>query len=428
MLAAASRALNRPLPASIVALADLAESGELKPVDALTAKLDAVRGWAPGVTRCIVTKAQAALVREAGFEVATCDTALELIDEVFPSRPGDPGQDPEERSRRLLVLVARPTRPVLAWARVEDEARRIAEDPGASESARWRATLVADVAARHDGRPRPSSALDRDPPEDLPRPLRDQLVAQRVQHLCDSGADDQGLVTRLLDELPAPVEASTTQLEILGALGRALARRREYRRAQALLEKVVGAWVDIGDARQASHPLTEWARVVGILEGVEHDVEFRGRLEAAVVPVARRVQSELRLDDRGQAANCYLALALGRACTQVGDLAGAADWWDSAEWSWAHDWVHPARERWMARGQWEAGRRDEALHRLRAIRGGADLVALAGLDAAHLAGEPVTEALEAFLRTDGRSETAWLLGDADSTHERARRLVFESPY
>jgi hypothetical protein len=427
LLAEASLALGVAVPADVVALARLDADGTLKAVEALPAKLRAAQGWAPAVRRCVVAKAQASEAQEMGFEVLACGNAHEVLDAVLPAPRGTP----EAEAHRLLTLVLQPSRPVLNWPEVERLANTLAHDAAIASQARRKARIVAAIAARHNGRPGPAPELHADALDDVPRPVRDRLAAHRLQHLADSGEDDGGEVDAMSRRLPRPVDASLTELETLGALGRALARRRDYLKAEALLGDVTRQWLAIGDVRQANHPLCEWTRVVGILEGVERRPEYQGRVRGIVVPLARRVALEFRLGPAGQGTADYLVLAVARACIQAGALDEAEAWWTTSDFSYAQPWVRTAVERWKARLLWARGRRGEALEALRQVHGGPaemDMVALAHLDAAFLGRDGVAAALDAFLTTDGRRECAWLLAGADSVEERARRLVHESPY
>lgn len=418
MLAAvASWLLNRPLPVDVAVLTEVAPDGQLRRVDGLEAKLRALRDWTPAVRRCVVAPEQAneaALLSE--FEVLRLSSAHELLHELLP---GDPQADPGERARRLFFVTAANGRPRLTWKRIKDEAAAVAGAVGLSSEDRWRAQVAASIAARHEGQPGLPWPMDY-ALAGLPRVLRDNLVAQRVQHLTDAGDGGWEDIEAVHQRLPPPREASSEELKIAGAVGRALARRREYEKAEPLLRELVVTWFDAGRPLEANHPLTEWARVAGI----------RGRRELLaddIEPRAWRLHDAFSAEERGEELG-LLALAMGRAWVQLEDVEAAGRWWATADWAHVEGWVSAAAERWQARGQWQRGECDEAVSRLRAVRGPEDISALAVLDAHILDGGDGTASLEAFLATGGRQETAWLLSDAGSPREMAQRLFKESPY
>lgn len=119
---------------------------------------------------------------------------------------------------------------------------------------------------------------------------------------------------------------------------------------------------------------------------------------------------------------------MGRAWGQAEQPAIAEAWWEAADWSLAHGWVAAAAARWRARTRWTRGERQQALGELAQVAAPPDIAALARLDAELLQGRPAADTLAAFLKTEGRLETAWLLAGADTDAERARRLFTESPY
>ncbi len=417
LLSIVSRGLRQPVPADVVALAAVDAQGRLAAVDGLHSKLNAVAEWATTVKRVFVAADQE-LEPDPRFEFVRLSTAAELVDAVFGEWAPS---DLEEVSLHLLRLVLAPSRPLVSWKRVLRAAELLEENPRASENARWRTTVVRLVAARHESDARgvlPALPADQ---SRIPRVILDRYEAHRIQQLMDSGEPDEGLVDRIANELPSPLACSISQLELAGAVGRAMARRRDYARARSLLGDVARTWLDIGLPAEAGRSFSEWVRILGI-ERRRADLE--GASSTAQELLAEFDATGRRLD----AAFC--CLAMGRASIQCEQWADAERWWSACDWDQVVPWVRLAQSRWRARGEWFSQQSSAALDELASApsKDAADLAALCQLDAAILSGRVVGPALASFRGTSGASESTWLLLGAETEGEQARRLFEESPY
>lgn len=426
LLSMVSLGLGQAMPEDVVALAEVKPNGSLAVVDGLAEKLDVLAAWAPRVKRVFVAEKQEVPAREAQpFDIVRLKNVGELVDAVFGAWTP---VDVERESLRLFRLTMRPQRPLVSWSGVREAIGVLRRSDRIPDGARWRMDFVEAVAARHEGQvsgvtpfpPLPDSQV-------MPLVLKERYQAHRVQQLLDTGEPDHGLIDTLVAELRPPWACSVTQLELSGALGRALARRREHARAEKLLQGVVETWLELGMPMDAGRPLTEWIRTLGIQgkSGPQASVA----LEVAA-PIAEHLLAEFEAAERWFDVG-MTCLAMGRAWTQLGRPSDAEYWWKSCSWQDVPPWVNASRRRWQARGRDAQEARavlDAAVKEFGEIREARDLVALCRLDLAKLEGRDGREELEAFLKTDGGSETRWLLADAGTIDEQVRRLSHESPY
>jgi hypothetical protein len=354
------------------------------------------------------------------FDIVRLKSVGELVDAVFGAWIP---VDVERESLRLFRLTMLPQRPLVSWTRVKEAVSVLRRNNHVPAGANWRLDFVEAVAARHGSQVSAGPPLPPLPDSQvMPLVLRERYQAHRVQQLLDTGEPDHGLIETLVAELRAPWECSVTQLELSGALGRALARRREYARAEKLLQGVVETWLELGMPMDAGRPLTEWIRTLGI----------QGKSLEVAAPIAEHLLAEFEAAERWFDVG-MTCLAMGRAWTQLGRPSDAEYWWKSCSWQDVPAWVNASRRRWQARGrdaQEAQAVLDAAVKEFGEVREAQDLVALCRLDLAMRKGRDGREELDEFLKTDGLNETRWLLdGTPEPTsEEKVRRLMYEPPY
>ncbi len=340
-LAHVSRGLGVPIPADLVASAALNRQGALVPVDRLDAKLAAVRAWAPGVRRVLVAAEQVAEAERAagpGLVVIGCHDVDEAWASVFAETQLEgavraawsDAAVAARAARTFFRLAIEHPAHNLNWAAVGRTADVLAELT--TDAERWRADVAAAIAWRHAGRPRD---LPGAPPTGIPHPDRVALHAHRVQAANDGVAENWREVADNAErELPAAGHEHEGDLKLLGALGRLYASWGQLERARAHLARTSEAWIALDKPDDASYPLTERVRVLGLLG----DAAALAKVE--VPPTL--------WEGRGGA---YLRLARGRAWVLCGDRArAAADLADgAADWDDAPVHVRASRLRWLHR-------------------------------------------------------------------------------
>lgn len=385
-LAQASLLLDLPVPSDLVASATVDDSGRLGPVGGLQEKLAVVSRRALGVSRILVAKEQAdeakRLVKGTRLTVESRKTLGEAIELVFPDvltvmrhRWAEPAARRE--AAELLHRVALFDHPrLLTWAAVRKSARFLLGHEDLTDDLRDRCRLTEAIAARHEGESAPIPWPEDEVLRRMRRPLRMRLLA----HVVQSAADDSD--ARALDYagraecwLADPLEWAEGDLALQGARGRALASAGHYDDACNLLDAVVCAWLELGQAHQASFAACELLRLLGLARNRDAlDIGSRRAVE---------ILSDLRTSDKSRT---FLRLALGRAWIQAGDEQTGLEWLaDDPVWAKAPDHVCGSRLRWRAhalRGRegeqaWEALRQEGlGMH-----------VALAEIDRAVLRGD-----------------------------------------
>lgn len=389
LLGVASYHLGEPVPASLAASATLDADGRLGVVDHLEEKLEVVAGDALAVRTFVIAPGQQvtpearAAARAGGLRLRRVATAEELIRLAFgarldaAARRAFPDLSTCVEKAEHLYDFALHARPIVAWSGIEATARRLERalaryrrDPRARR-AREKARFAALIAARHGGRPLaipwPSAAELRAIES---RPVRLHHLAHVLQSRTDAGDRALPRHVRAAQRWAKPGgDASAEDLVLLGAVGRAWARHRAYRKAARVLDAVTRRWLAWQPA-QAGFPLSEWLRVVGILrDGAALDAlerEVFPRVAGAPRESPRQVDVDLS----------FLRLARGRARVQVGrpeaaleDLApGAGARADETFWERAPLHVRAARLRWLARALDESGDRAEARRRRDELR------------------------------------------------------------
>jgi len=429
LLAAVSALTERPVSARFAATAALGDDGTLGRVVGLDRKLALLADAALGVDAVLVAEAQhdeaEALVAERGWPltVVGVSSAAEAVGRVFAGARDAPptswGDDAHaQRVIEQLFDLCREGGDVREWRAVHRSAAWLAGRFAATTRYGVRARFAEKVALRHaqgDGVEIPW--------EDFVRAGHANhrvMAAHVLQAGADAGSDAlPAYVDRARALLDGPAE-EPDELELLGAVGRALAAMRRYHEAAVALRHAALTWLDTTRWPEASYPLSEWLRVAALCDD-----------RAAWEEASRAAEGFLARDGHTGLGAYFVGAALARGHALTGDARGALDALDGPAWTGAPDWLRRSTRRWRAIALEGCGRAAEA----EALR--AELLAEGGdapvearfvaLDAALARGDDPTEALRAV--RDARPQgVRWPLDDALPVTECARRLAREYPY
>jgi hypothetical protein len=434
LLAVASLLLDEPLPVDIVASATVDATGGLGPVEGIEDKLFILAGSGLGLKRLLVAQPQVAKAKEllaelgSPLEVQGARSASEVFQELFGAsyqslseRLNQPEQT-RQAARKLFHLALEARSPILDWEAVERGAAKVLDKLTPDTPAFMEAQTARQVARRHNHK---SAPLDW--PADmllsqLPRPIRDKLIAQVVQAANDEGEQRiEEIVERARASLPSSVvDCYEPQLIMRGAIGRALVSLRRHEEARVFLLDTVEAWRELGQFEEASHAICELLRVIGILG------EPTG--QEAVLPLVEQFRASPRLDAGSRA---FLHLALGRAYVLVGRPEHALTFLEDGDvfWSATRDHVQECRHRWQAKAFVALGRAHEARELRQSLYRTARYPSalLAQLDEILETGGNPTPVLERILEHE-QAPILRLLTDLDEPLEQAERLSREYPY
>lgn len=408
LLAHASLLMNQPVPTDLAASMGIDAQGNAIPVRGLSGKLEALRRWAPGVTRVCIALNQAAEAREllgaaSGLEIAVCLNSAQLLQTAFPDVSPPEWKDP--RSRRAaadgLFALCLHGAPLLGWRCVERAAEVLKSYDDLEPTGRERLTFIERIAIRHDprGRQVPTLSWPSEPAlRGLTRPARYSFQANVLQQAPDSGDDSLGEVLSRL-RLPEVEDHCRDSLKLAGTAARSLARLRRYDEARSLLQQTVEAWNRSYLPSESSFALSELYRVLGI----QRDAE-------AISGLAHSLPDEVF----DPASLAYVRLARGRALTQI-------QRWDDALLNLgefdapAPPHVEAARLRWQARCFAGLQRLEEAREARQLLRqqsateaDAAEQLLLAELDAGIESGVDPSPAVEA-IQARSSSEVALLI-------------------
>lgn len=427
-LAMASLFLRRPVPATVLASAEVDAEGGVSPIGGIDLKLANVAENALGVRRVLVAAAQ---LGEASRALAGLPRPLEVIGVSTLQDALAAGLDftfdaddlralfedsnvANEVAGRLFDMVVDGSRVALDWQAVQHIAEavhgRLDDGPGLDErklQARERVVIARAIARRHAGYgdllpwPR-EGALGA-----MPRPRRLRLLAHLVQSAAEwSDEDARTYAQRAATALAPRQEQTEGDLVLLGAIGRALASVETDAEALEALEAALAGWWELGAHADASFALAECIRVVGL----SRDVARLERLTADVVPL---VIADPRTTEVGAA---HVAFAAGRGNLLANRPEEAMVWLTSAgavDWQEAPRWLARSRARWLARARQATGDSNGAAAERAALEQAArfgeddEHVLLARLDGAVAASEgaePLLLALSAHPRA-GRETT-----------------------
>jgi tetratricopeptide (TPR) repeat protein len=347
-LAHVSRALGVPIPADVAATAAIAPDGSLCAVDCLEQKVDVLVRWAPAVRRLLVAAEQTeeaaeCVARRVGAGVRVI--GLRRDDDAWPEVFDPSGTELEgalqarwseravaSRAARAIFRFSLTHPPFnLNWKGVGRTADLLVQANDGSD--RWRAAVAAAIAWRHANAPRPLGV------EDMPRDLRHldrmTVLIHGVQAANDDVSGDwRAVAARAEQELPAPDREGREDLKLLGALGRLYASWGELERARELLWRAVAIWCDLDEFQEASYPLAEWFRVIGLMG----DVEELHRFDVPPEVFAGR-------------GGPYVRLSRGRAYVLCGMPERARVDLDGTHTAWNDTPLHlqASRARWLAR-------------------------------------------------------------------------------
>ena len=432
-LALASAALDVPVAGDLAASAEVRPDGSLESVGSLDRKIETLVHSAPGVRRLIVCAEQAPEAKAAvtshgsDLEVVGVNAVADAFCHAFPTLEDEMHRRFEVRAvaeacaHRLFFLTVGGA-PLPSWVGVERAARLLLSHLPKDSEAWLRAWRAQHVAARHAGKrdvrlPWPDEPTFRS----LVRGVRQRYLAHVVQSGTDGNAPDLAeIVGRAEAEIPSPSECCDVDLELLGAVARAHAARRRYPEALTCTNKAIVAWIEIGQADEASHALCEHLRILGILRRAD---ELVGSTVSGWV---REVDQNPRTTEISRG---FLWVGLARALLNAGAFEAARDALDRAPAS-VPDHLRHARDRAFAGCLDGVGRRVEADRCREQVRCGTDVGAhhwLMDLDVALRDGGDVSPALEA-LRSNSPQGIAGLWDQALSPRDQARRIATEYPY
>lgn len=433
LLASASLLLQVALPPDLVASATLAEDGSLGAVEALPEKISLLVGSGLGVGRLMVAASQEESARAA---VAACNGSVQVLGvrtarEAFAQVFNDAHQrlvqqwshpdDIKRAARRLYLMALGSGSPILDWKAVARGADFLLSQLAEGEPAFDEATVAGKIAKRHTGEPSPmpwptDAFLQR-----LSRPLRQVHMAHVLQSANDAGTSAlMEIVSSIQKELPSARECYEPQLVLRGAVGRALAALRHYEEASPYLRETVEAWRELGRIQDASYPLCELLRVIGILR----DADALSSLESLLREF--RASPLLSPDSRG-----FLRLALGRAHTLLGQpqeallVLGAAG---DVAWGAMRDDIQNSRLRWLAWAQSAAGQLEEAVRTRQRLPEDRFEALLACLDRVLEQGEDPEPVLGQLLAHREIHPASRLLEGVTAPQSRAEILAREYPY
>lgn len=417
-LAAASLALDAPVPSRFAASATVAPDGSVGRVEGLHDKIGLLARWALGVRVLLVARSQLEEAREYQRQYSSVreltiegiDTVSNAIAKVFPDLPSmlrarwrDPAN--ARASAAVYRRVAIESRGIVGWGMLERTAKELCEvlEKDSSEQGKEafkQAQLAQSIARRHEGHRAPIEF----PCDEV---LREMMVTQQrvlLAHVVQSAADDcdesaHAYLDKAAPYLPSdPKQWECGALRLAGAMGRALAAVEQYDRAIEKLRAAVQGWFDLFEEHQSSHALCEWARVLGV-------TGRKDELQQAERYAQRFAGSPLA----EETSRCFVRLAFGRAWTQLGDAKRALEYLlDGVSWPCMPNHLLQARYRWLVRAHLDQRQDAEAKKTLELMDDGPQK-RLAELDWACAREGDVARAVRELLDTD-----------ADKAHEFTR--------
>jgi tetratricopeptide (TPR) repeat protein len=451
VLACASSLLDVPLRTDTCALAAIDAGGGLHAVDALAEKLAIVSGVALGVSRVLVhpedvDEAQRVVAGEGlGLDIVPARTITDAFHQAFDDIAGRFDRlwsRPERRiasAESVFQMALRGENRLLRWDGVAAAAGRLAavldpNDPDEAD-ARWKAATAELVARRHRFDP---EVLIPWPDDDrlgrLPRPTRLKVIAHAVQSAADGPTGyERRYVARAEPFLTRGLEAHPGDVEVMGAIGRALAAVRDYAAARGALREALETWTQLGEINESSRALCEYLRVVGI----EGDA---GAVTEALERWFEPFDANPRTDHTSRA---FVQLAAGRALVQAGRPEEAVRFLaepPGVDWRRTPGHVAAGRLRWLARALAAAGRHAEAAARWRELDVAAesappwgppdmeDNVLLSRLDRALRDGSDPVLFLGGLLASGARHEVTRTIRGLDDPNGQASRLAAEYRY
>ncbi len=351
-LAAISLVTATPLLPTVVALGTV-QGGMVGVVDGLEAKLQVLVEWALGLEAVLVAADQREEVVHRLAKRGRTDVSVHAVDTVaaalghafagvdWAARAHAAWQTDEERdaaSRAVYRQAVSEPQPLLGWTAVEGAAERLAER--CQGDAKWRASVAHAIAARHNSRQVPL-CVPHERLQQLPRGEQLQLLAHAVQHATDFEDHTLELAVRARGYIPSdPLERHREDLILLGAIARAHAECGQESLATQLCHEAVEGWLMLDQPREASRPLCELVRLLG-LSG-----------DAAGLEDALRSHERILASSSGfsEQSKAYFQFEFGRACALTSQAARAIEILErGADWSQAAQHTGLSRQRWLAR-------------------------------------------------------------------------------
>lgn len=344
-LGVVSELTAHPLRDDVIAIATIDAHGHCGPVDlaGLKSKLGLVATQCPRVRTVLVAPdqldhAQAAL---PSTTVVGTPSLKEAVVHALPESPVVPPDDFPLLTRQLLALALKNAPWTTDWRSTATTAAWIRDHEHAPAETRNQADLVHRIASRHAG----GATLIDPPPADMPRSMRLRLLAHAVQSRTDAGADVADLVALSEKALAEPAARDAVDFELLGALGRATAPS-DPSRATDYLEAAITGWASVLELQAASHPLSEYLRLLGVAH----------RTDAVRNTINRWVRDFWADPHTTNIDLAFTAFATGRALAVCNEPADALLWLDDTSsmspvvsWSDTPNHLQASRLRWLAR-------------------------------------------------------------------------------
>lgn len=330
-LATASRMLGLTFPPDRVACAVVNDAGHVEPVEpeGLRAKLQALRDWAPGVTRVLVAEPQASQARtlcaelDAPLEVdgvRDLGHAIELCFGNVVAQLEQRWHDAAECARlleRLFLHLLDGGTPLLHFEGVAQGATLLARAFPEGSEERTQADWIAIVARGHDGAEDPLP-LRKHWLDGMRRPLRLRALSHSVGRAAyATDGERHAIIEYARSQLATtPLDDHPDDLRVLGALGRHAAMRGDYDAARGWLTRAVQGWHELSEWTSGAHALCELTRVAGV---TRDDTALRQILAGPAL-------SALSSGALEHTSLCYLAFAIGRAWAQLEAWTLALAW------------------------------------------------------------------------------------------------------
>lgn len=426
MLAATSRALRIPVPADVIAIAAVSDSGALEPVDdaGLRDKVQALQRLAPRVRRVIVAEGQEAAAGVGGHQVLVAGTVRGGIDLTWNVKS----------AVELVALVSSAEVTRLAQELVDAAvfgkgaarqyegtaavARLLKVRGDLSEETRALLVISEAVASRHT-----TNSGDFVLPADLKSPMKEVVVAHWLQQRADAGVAETDVVRDVAASLaPEQPPASEEAAKAHGALARLWAVTGRPRDALGLAQRTARWFVDARKQKDATHALCAAFHLAGMMGDtaafaacadmwaeIERDIEegsagfvrlARARGAVLLDPSAAEAhrQDLEQLWSKPQPYRWHVSTAAGRLLARTSAAERDAVCKVLREWTTATEDMKP----WIARVTLELIRLDEALS------AGADDEAAAAVDALAELDPGVLHNLRSAPPASGRSFPEWV--------------------
>jgi hypothetical protein len=369
-LAMASRMLGEPIPVRFAASARVKRDGSVHPVSELERKLQMIEESALMVDIFLVCKDQekdaSAILEKLQRErppqqtntlmkarrplqvvgVSTVQEALSLVwpalESSFLERWTSEPQAARRAADDIFYLALDGSPQVIQWQGVIRAAEILAQVPGLDESSQERAHLAAQIAKRHQDHNNQilfPKVLTR-----WPLPLRMKLLAHVMQSATDTDTErTRDYLSRIEEQFLSKLahEMSGEELRLLGAAGRGHAALGNFERSRELSLSALRAWVALQEWEQATFPLSEYLRLLGILQQREE------LFEALSLYVDELSRSQCSNNGLG-----FVYLAAGRALCQMNEPERAMLYLEHREIDWRLVSPHLRRACW--RWQWVA--------------------------------------------------------------------------